>query len=204
MRKAMAAGLILGGFSMSAAALLAGTNYITAPEIARRTAEDLQASLQAVVPATLYDNDLATDTLALPLADGRTLTVHRGRRDGRIVAVAFTLGTQGYGGEIRLLIGLDPHGRILGVRTLQHSETPGLGDRIDVAKSDWITQFAGLSLGNPPTEAWAVKKDGGRFDQFSGATITPRAVVGAVRDGLQLFERHRDQLLSPEPAGATP
>lgn len=198
MRKALAAGLVLGGFSMTAAALLAATNLVTAPEIAQRAAEDLRASLEAVVPAALVDTDLAADTLTVPLAGGRTLQVYRGRRDGRIAAVAYQLTAQGYGGAIELLLGVDRDGRILGVRTLRHAETPGLGDRIEVAKSDWITRFTGLALGDPPSEQWAVKKDGGRFDQFSGATITPRAVVSAVHEGLALFETHRAAMLADE------
>lgn len=206
MRKALASGLVLGGFAMAAAALLAGTNLVTAPAIALRTIEDLQKTLRAVVPASLYDNTPSTDTLTVPIAGGRTLTVHRARRDGQITAVAFGLTAQGYGGPIDLLIGLAPDGTILGVRTVRHAETPGLGDRIEAAKSDWITRFAGLSLGNPPAAEWAVEKDGGRFDQFSGATITPRAVIGAIRDGLALFETHRSAILAPTSptAGETP
>jgi electron transport complex protein RnfG len=94
-----------------------------------------------------------------------------------------------------LLIGIDEAGKLLGVRVLQHTETPGLGDKIEVTRSDWITHFTGKSLGDPSDDKWAVKKDGGPFDQFSGATITPRAVVNTIRDGLRLFASQRDTLL---------
>ncbi|HET8791735.1 MAG TPA: RnfABCDGE type electron transport complex subunit G, partial [Modicisalibacter sp.] len=100
-----------------------------------------------------------------------------------------------YSGDISLLVGIDANGELTGVRVLSHRETPGLGDKIEVRKSDWITQFAGLSLGNPPIEQWAVKKDGGVFDAFTGATITPRAVIGAIKRSLEYFASHRALLL---------
>jgi electron transport complex protein RnfG len=93
-----------------------------------------------------------------------------------------------------VLLGVDADGRVLGARVLSHAETPGLGDKIEVARDDWILSFDGKSLGEPPRERWAVRKDGGDFDQFSGATITPRAVVSAVKSGLELFATQRDAL----------
>ena len=92
---------------------------------------------------------------------------------------------------MRLLIAVDARGRVLGVRVLSHSETPGLGDGIEAARSDWILGFDGRSLDNTPPADWAVRKDGGAFDQFTGATVTPRAVVWAVHDGLRRFQAHR-------------
>jgi electron transport complex protein RnfG len=102
---------------------------------------------------------------------------------------------QGYSGTIRLLVGIDATGAVTGVRVLAHAETPGLGDKVDVRVSDWILGFNGRSLQNPDTSGWRVRKDGGDFDQFVGATITPRAVVGAVHDALQFFAANRDALL---------
>ena len=93
------------------------------------------------------------------------------------------------------MLGVDAQGRALGVRVLSHKETPGLGDKIEVKKGDWILQFTGLSLGDPPVEKWKVKKDGGRFDQFTGATITPRGTVAAIRNGLDFFAANKAQLL---------
>ncbi len=119
----------------------------------------------------------------------------RARRDGEIVAVAIPVVThRGYSGDIRLLVGVDAGGEVRGVRVLEQNETPGLGDKIKADKTDWILGFTGRSLGNPPPEGWAVKKDGGVFDQFTGATISPRAVVEAVETTLEYTERHRAEL----------
>jgi electron transport complex protein RnfG len=93
------------------------------------------------------------------------------------------------------MMGVDTEGKILGVRVISHQETPGLGDRIDERKSDWIFKFTTLSLDNPKVGQWKVKKDGGYFDQFSGATITPRAVVNAVRNGLEFFAEHQKEIM---------
>ena len=93
------------------------------------------------------------------------------------------------------MLGIDADGRLLGVRVLAHHETPGLGDKIESKKNDWILRFTGLSLGNPPPERWKVKKDGGQFDQFAGATITPRGVVRAIRSGLDFFAANKASLI---------
>ena len=129
------------------------------------------------------------------LGTQQAVPVYRAFRNGEPVAALLTpVAPNGYSGEIRLLVGIYADGRVAGVRVLGHKETPGLGDAIEIERSDWITSFAGRSLGNPPLEDWKVKRDGGVFDQFTGATITPRAVVQAVRKTLLYFERHRDEL----------
>jgi electron transport complex protein RnfG len=190
--------LLLGGFAMLAAVILAAANLATRDAIEQRRAEDLRASIDQVIPPRLYDNNLLDDVVTVPGAeDAPPMVVYQAQRKGRVVAVAYRVSGFGYGGEIVLIMGVDRSGQILGVRVLSHSETPGLGDRIEAAKDDWILGFAGLSLGNPPPGKWKVKKDGGRFDQFSGATISPRAVVKAVKEGLQFFAYHRDTLLAP-------
>jgi electron transport complex protein RnfG len=97
------------------------------------------------------------------------------------------------------MLGVDPQGHLLGVRVTSHKETPGLGDKIEEKKGDWILRFTGLSLGEPAIDKWKVKKDGGQFDSFAGATITPRAVVGAIRRGLDFFAIHREQMLEKQP-----
>jgi len=125
--------------------------------------------------------------------------VYRARQAHHVTGVAFEASGKGYSGNIRVLLGIDSDGHLLGVRVLQHSETPGLGDKIEVARSDWITKFTGKSLGSPADAQWAVKKDGGPFDQFTGATITPRAVVKIIRDGLRLFAVNRQTLLQEVP-----
>jgi Na+-translocating ferredoxin:NAD+ oxidoreductase subunit G len=93
------------------------------------------------------------------------------------------------------MMGVDGDGKLLGVRVIKHSETPGLGDKIEPAKGEWIHSFEGKFLGGPPAEKFAVKKDGGVFDQFAGATITPRAVVKSVKGGLLFFAKEKGRLL---------
>ncbi|MBF0335009.1 MAG: electron transport complex subunit RsxG [Alphaproteobacteria bacterium] len=182
--------VVLGGFAMATAAMLSVADMGTREEIALRKAEDLKASLAQVLPAELYDNDVVGE--ALVLSDGaRDVTVFRATKGGALAGVAYEMIGRGYAGDIRVILGVAPDGTLLGVRTVAHNETPGLGDKIEVAKSPWITRFGGLGLGNPPIERWKVKKDGGEFDQFSGATITPRAVVGAIRDGLVFYDANR-------------
>jgi electron transport complex protein RnfG len=187
-------GAVLGVFCLGFGALLAITNRLTAADIAARMAEDREASLGQVIPAALHDNDLLADVVKVPNDQGQPVTVYRARKRGAVSGVAYEILGNGYGGPIRLMLGVGSDGRILGVRVLAHKETPGLGDKIEVKKSDWIERFTGLSLGVPPADKWKVKKDGGQFDQFTGATITPRGVVKAIRDGLAFFDRHRVQL----------
>jgi electron transport complex protein RnfG len=184
---------LLGGFAMVAAALLVMGDIATHAAIEQRQAEDLLASLSQVLPADLHDNDLLADSLTL-VTDAGEVTVYRALQGLAVSGVAFETLGQGYAGPIRVLLGIDANGRVLGARVLAHTETPGLGDKIEVARDDWILSFDGKSLGEPPAARWAVQKDGGVFDQFSGATITPRAVVSAVKDGLALFAAHRDTL----------
>jgi electron transport complex protein RnfG len=189
--------ILLGGFSTLATALLVAGNIATKDVILERQREDLQDSLSQVVPADQYDNNLLENPLQLRDQDGRSLTVYRGTEGMQISALAWEVSGQGYAGEIRLIMGIDADGSILGVRVLSHAETPGLGDKIEVAKDDWILAFNGLSLGQPQADQWQVKKDGGQFDQFSGATITPRAVVQAIKGGMDFFQEHRTELLNP-------
>lgn len=185
---------LLGGFATLAAALLIVGNDSTHEAIAERQAEDLLASLAQVIPAKLHDNDLLANAISVTGSDGRPLTIYRALKDQRITGFAWRTTAQGYAGAIDLLMGIDAGGELLGVRVLAHAETPGLGDKIEVQKSPWILGFNGRSLDNTPDAGWHVKKDGGRFDQFSGATITPRGVVRAVHEGLLFFRAHRDEL----------
>jgi electron transport complex protein RnfG len=186
--------LVLGGFSLGATLLLAIAYGLTKAPIEQSKLEDLRRSLEQVIPASIHDNNPAADTMQMNL-DGKSLLVYRARKGSHVTGVAFESVRRGYSGPIRVLLGVDENGKLLGVRVLQHTETPGLGDKIEVTRNDWITRFSGLSLGNPPDAQWAVKKDGGPFDQFAGATITPRAVVNSIRDGLRLFAANRQSLL---------
>lgn len=187
--------ILLGGFSMLAAVMLVSGNIATKDAIQERMQEDLRLSLSQVIPAETHDNDLLSHPLLIPQPDNKPLTVYRGTEGMQVSSLAFEIVGQGYAGEIRLIMGLDNQGHILGVRVLSHAETPGLGDKIEEAKDDWILGFNRLGLDLVPDKEWAVKKDGGRFDQFSGATITPRAVVAAIKGGLQFFEANRTELL---------
>jgi electron transport complex protein RnfG len=173
--------------------------------IARHKAQDLQASLMQVIPAQLYDGELLDDMVTVPMDPGAApLSIYRARHQGEISALAFTVVGQGYAGPIEALVGVDRQGHILGVRVISHQETPGLGDKIEHRKSDWIFGFDGRSLTDPAPQAWSVKKDGGVFDQLTGATITPRAVVQAVKHGLEFFAAHQGQLLENEPRAGAP
>lgn len=193
-------GALLAVAALITSAALALASRATGPAIAAAEACDLQQSLSQVLPGQ-YDNDLLKDTVPLAGPEGE-VTVYRARRAGRVDAVVFQVVGYGYAGRIVCMMGVDKDGRLLGVRVIKHAETPGLGDKIEPAKGDWIHGFVGKYLGDPPEEKFAVKKDGGVFDQFAGATITPRAVVKAVKGGLTLFVREKARLL--DEAGDTP
>ncbi|QTR54587.1 electron transport complex subunit RsxG [Thiothrix unzii] len=191
--------ILLGACAAIAAALLLGVDNATREPIAQRKMEDLQQSLAQVVPDDLHDNNMVAKPLLLTGADGKEIKVYQGTKAGNVTALVWETVGFGYAGEIRTIIALDPQGKILGTRVLSHKETPGLGDKIEAAKDDWITKFTGLSLSNPPEDQWKVKKDGGQFDQFSGATITPRAVVKSLHEALQFFEAHKADMLEVKP-----
>lgn len=192
--------MLLGGMATLCSTALVLGDHRTHAAIAERFAEDLQANLSQVIPAELHDNNLLDDTLQLPAAsNGQAHTVYRALENGEVSAVAFEVVGQGYAGDITCLMAVGRDGQLLGVRVVAHAETPGLGDKIELAKNDWILSFNGHSLENTTAAQWHVKKDGGVFDQFSGATITPRAVVEAVHDGLQFFDSHRSTLLAYTP-----
>jgi len=188
-------GVILGTFCLGFGLVLAVTNSLTADDIAARALEDRQNSLSQVIPNDIHDNNLATDTITMQNEEGKEITIYRATKEGKVTGVAYEIFGHGYAGEMKLMLGVDIDGKVLGVRVLAHKETPGLGDKIEVKKGDWILRFTGLSLGNPPPEKWKVKKDGGQFDQFSGATITPRGVVRAIREGLEFFDAHKEQMM---------
>jgi len=192
------AGGILALFAVVGTGLVALTHEATDERIAANQRAATLATLHELVPESRYDNDPVADTTTVTnrrLGSQGPLTVYRARRDGEPVAAVLTVvAPDGYGGPIRLLVAINHDGTLAGVRVVNHSETPGLGDAIEAERSDWIREFRGRSLGTPPLEDWRVEKDGGVFDQFTGATITPRAVVAAVRRTLQYYEGHRREL----------
>jgi len=197
LRAMSSAGLVLVLFAAVATGLLGLTERATRDRIAGNRVQALLDGLYEVLPEGSFDNDLLTDTTTMlaPEALGslEPVTVYRARRDGQPVAAVFEIvAPDGYSGAIHLLLGVRLDGVVTGVRVVEHRETPGLGDAIEADRSDWILSFDGRSLDAPDAERWAVRRDGGDFDQFTGATITPRAVVNAVKRALLHFRAHRD------------
>lgn len=191
--------VVLAVFAIFGVGIVAFMYGQTAPVIAEQARAALGQRLAAVLPPG-YDNEPADEVRRLaadPLLGGNgPVPMYVARKAGRVHGLAFAVvAPKGYSGGIHLLVGVDRNGQVSGVRVISHKETPGLGDPIEVEKSDWILTFVGKSLADPGMKGWAVKKDGGIFDQFTGATITPRAVVTAVRDALIYFEAHRAELL---------
>jgi|32_taG_2_1085360.scaffolds.fasta_scaffold00055_85 Na+-translocating ferredoxin:NAD+ oxidoreductase subunit G len=189
----------LGLFAIITGGTIAVTQVMTAERIADQAARAEAKALFEIIPESRHDNDLLRDTVTLPASNQLGIegpmtawvARYRGNATGMILpAVA----PDGYSGDIRLLVGIDTEGQVLGVRVTSHRETPGLGDRIETQKSDWIRSFNGRSLGNPPSQRWNVRKNGGDFDQFTGATITPRAVVKAVHRTLVYVRQNRDDI----------
>jgi electron transport complex protein RnfG len=184
---------LVGAAALLTSALLSIFSQATKADIKAAEAADLKQSLAQVLPGD-YENDMLKDTVTLPGKDSE-IVVYRGRRAGKVEAVVYRVIGNGYAGNIVCVMGVSREGKILGVRVIGHKETPGLGDKIEPAKAKWIFDFDGKFLGDPPADKWAVKKDGGVFDQFAGATITPRGVVNAVKGGLEFFEKERLTLL---------
>ena len=186
---------ILAAAGLASSLLLGFGDLATRGSIEARLEEDMQATLEQVLPSELHDNSLLHDVKAIA-EDAKTTPVYIARKQGAVTGVAFKfIANGGYSWPISLMMGVDKDGTVLGVRVVAHAETPGLGDKIERGKSDWILSFNKRSLENTLPERWKVKKDGGDFDQFAGATITPRAVVHGVEAGLKFFKQHRDELL---------
>jgi Na+-translocating ferredoxin:NAD+ oxidoreductase subunit G len=202
---------LLALFALLTTFLIAGTWLLTKDTIAEERRKAEERALLEIIPRERHDNSMLDDTRPLAagshglgLREDRQLYV--ARRNGQPVAVIVpVLARDGYSGDIELIVGVNADGSVAGVRVLNHRETPGLGDKVDLKKSDWILDFNGRALGDPALPGWAVRKDGGVFDQFTGATITPRAAVAAVVRALQYVEGERASLFAaPVPAGETP
>jgi electron transport complex protein RnfG len=194
----VAAGALLAAFAVGGTGLVAFTHKMTDEKIADNERQALLASLSQMVPADSIDNDIVTDTLTVSdpehLGSPETL-VYLGRKAGEPVAAVFTsVVPDGYSGPIKLLVAVGVDGRLGGVRVVSHKETPGLGDKIEIEKSNWVHSFDGRSLSSPPENRWKVKRDGGIFDQFTGATITPRSIVKAVKNTLIYYRDHGQKL----------
>ncbi|TXR39849.1 electron transport complex subunit RsxG [Ectopseudomonas mendocina] len=191
--------LVLGLFAIGTVGTVALLQQGTAERIAKAEREAQVRALAEILPAGSYDNHLLDNRIELNAAElghrspqSAYLALKGDQPSALILPVT---APDGYSGAIHLLVGIFADGSLAGVRVLSHKETPGLGDKIELAKSDWVRSFEGKSLNDPNEDGWAVKKDRGEFDQFAGATITPRAVVKAVHGALRYFDTHRAQLL---------
>ena len=192
----------LGLFAIIGTALVALTFINTEERIADNELQALLHSLHELVPPRLHDNPLSENTIIVHdpelLGSKKPITIYQARKYGKPVAVILApTAPDGYNGDIKLLVAIDQYGLLMGVRIVGHRETPGLGDAIEIERSNWVEGFNGYARDNPGSLGWRVEKDGGIFDQFTGATITPRAVVKAVYKTLQYFEAHKEALLAP-------
>ena len=198
--------LLLGLFALVGTAIVALIFTETKEPIAEAERAFMLRSLHEVIKPELHDNDIFNDMITVTdpelLGSKDPVPVFRARKNGKPVALAIILiAPEGYVGPIKLLVGITADGTILGVRVINHRETPGLGDGIEAKRSNWIFGFNGHSLSDPDSKHWAVRRDGGQFDQFTGATITPRAVVKAVHNALLYYKRNKDRLFK-EPSRA--
>ncbi len=206
MSPALRTTLTLAGIAAVCTTLVAGTFRLTAERIARNEQAFLESQLDPVIGDVRHDGGVleSVTRIASGLPGTEPALMYRVTRDGRTVAFLFQVtAMDGYAGPIRLLVGIRSDGVLTGVRVLDHEETPGLGDRIEHTRSDWILGFAGRSLGDPPAARWSIRADGGDYDQITGASVTSRAVINAVSATLLYFSANRDALLLA-PAPETP
>ncbi|MBT8122459.1 MAG: electron transport complex subunit RsxG [Gammaproteobacteria bacterium] len=204
-RQIIITAIILLLFTVVGTSMVAFTYDGTREKIAANERATLQRKLNQLLPAGSYDNDLLDDRITVTLPDvndrDSVITVYRARNNSADAGLVMTaVAPDGYSGRIKMLIGIRADDTLSGVRIITHRETPGLGDAIDEQRTDWVFGFDGKSIGNPPIERWRVKKDGGAFDQLTGATITPRAIVKAVRRTLLYYQANREMLYSTAPS----
>ncbi|MFZ5501995.1 MAG: electron transport complex subunit RsxG [Pseudomonadota bacterium] len=192
-------------FAIVGTALLALTYELTRGPILQSEEHEKMKLISQIAPADSYDHDIMQDTQLLApdelLGNREPVISYRGDlQNTPNIVILNAIAPDGYNGKINLIIAIRHDGSLSGVRVVSHSETPGLGDYIEIAKNNWITTFNNRSLNNPDSNNWKVKKDGGVFDSMAGATITPRAVVKAVHKALQYYAQHRKELLAPRAA----
>ncbi|AQS36325.1 electron transport complex, RnfABCDGE type, G subunit [Shewanella psychrophila] len=193
-------GFLLGLFALLCTAFVAVVNHQTVDKIKEQQQLELKRTLHQLIPDDMHDNELTEYCILIhdkeAMGVDMPLPSYIATNQSVPVAIAMeAIAPDGYNGNIKLIIGIDSHGTVLGVRTLSHAETPGLGDKIDLRKSDWVLSFNQKKLQSETDKRWNVKKDGGDFDQFTGATITPRAYVKAVRKALIYFNENSETLL---------
>jgi Na+-translocating ferredoxin:NAD+ oxidoreductase subunit G len=203
-------GLLLFVFALVTAGILAFTHEGTKDTIAAAERKAAEKALLEIIPKSRFDNDLLLDTLQIPESAHTLLgttnddTIYVARKNKQVIAVIIpAIAPDGYSGEIKLIAGINIDGSIAGVRVLRHKETPGIGDKVDIKKSQWITGFNDKSLNNPTANRWKVKKNGGDFDQFTGATITPRAIVNRVYKVLTFVDNNQTLLFPNKPTAVS-
>ena len=192
-------GVTLAAIAAVCATLVAATYRLTTERIAANERAWLEQSLTPALGGLEYDGNLLESRLVVEppheLPGNDAAIIYRALSGGEPVAALFAVTARGgYTGPIRILVGVDTAGAVTGIRILEHRETPGLGDGIEASRSDWVHQFDGRSLGNPPLAGWQLRVDGGQFDQLTGASVTPRAVVKAVRETLLYFDAHQAEI----------
>lgn len=204
-RKIIVTAILLFIFALIGTTLVSFTFEQTDEQIKANERATLLRNLHKIIPPQIHDNDLFKDSTTAHnptlLGDKKPIQIYRARKQGKpIAAILSPVAPDGYNGNIRLLVGIYYNGEIAGVRIINHRETPGLGDQIEEEKSDWVLSFNTRSIQNLHPSQWHVKKDGGIFDQFTGATITPRAIVKAVHKALIYYQHHREQIFAIEPS----
>jgi len=199
-------GVTLAVFGALMTGMTAVVNMLTKPTIEHQALLQQKNLFDEVIPSDVYDNNMQSECYNVTddaLGSAGPHRLYLARKEGQPVAAAIeTTAPDGYSGAIQLLVAADFHGKVYGTRVLEQHETPGLGDKIEVRVSDWIKSFAGKVISSPDDARWAVKKDGGMYDQFTGATITPRAVVRSVKRTALFIETVPSQLSHLTPCGA--
>jgi Na+-translocating ferredoxin:NAD+ oxidoreductase subunit G len=180
-------------------AVIAVVAGITRERIVHNEQAWITQRLDALVPPAMHDNDLLADSIAVTspdlLGSAQPVRIYRARRGGAPVAALIrAIAPDGYRGPIELLVAIGQDGRLIGVQVIRHNETPGLGDAFESRDVHWLGRFRGRSLTDPPTQRWTVRRDGGDFDAFTGATITPRAIIKAVRNALDYYQRNSQRI----------
>lgn len=192
-------GMTLAAIAAICTAMVALTYRLTADRIVANEQALLERSLEPVLSGLLFDSGVTESKIIIPpphaLPGSEAAIIYRVFAEGEPVAALFIVSARdGYAGAIKVLVGVDMRGIVTGVDILEHRETPGLGDRVESSKSDWVRQFAGRSLSDPEQSAWSIKRDGGDFDQLTGASVTPRAIVKAIYETLVYFSANQKNL----------
>jgi len=201
MSAVLKSGATLAAIGAVCAALVAITYSLTSERIAANEQAWLEKSLEPALAGLTFEGSVSESMLVVraphDLPGPDDVIIYRVYADNQPVAALFAVTARdGYAGAIRVLVGLRYDGTITGIRILEHRETPGLGDKIVSSRSDWVYQFEGRSLGHPGLKEWSIKRDGGKFDQLTGASVTPRAVIKVTRETLIYFDAHRDEIFS--------